>query len=329
MKKLIVMIALAFCSAFAFAKDELSGNYVDDAIAEYNDLMAQAKEYTAMAKAKGVTKAEKTEYQAEAKRLTAEATAIKKAVVDFGNMFSAIAVEKYNGVYVIPENFKERYEESTNGVVDVYNMSLQLKWPYLNKGVRTYKTSTFKGYLVCEYAEVGGKLDSAFMTIKNPNTGALHTINFEEANYWLMGKANKYIGRTEPSVYFDGADEDSPIPTKNIELHELISKLTFAGGGSCAAKTTKTVVTGCSACGEPTSKTLTSTCVKMTKMSGFVTGKMMCECPEDENWNHTCIAGSCGLLVEDGDYVRSSEASIAGKFSASYNSKASIVNVAD
>lgn len=309
MKKLIVT-ALACFSMVAFAGEEFESNYVQDAIAEYDALIAASK-------VKGISKTEKKELQAEA-------NAIKTSVVNFGKMFSAIAQSKYRGVYVIPEEFKTRYEDSTNGVVDVYNMTLKIKWPWLNKGIRTYKTSTCKGYLVCGYAEAGDQISDAFLTFKNPNTKSLHTIEFEEADYWLMGKSNKSIARTEPSVYFEGADGESPIPVGNVELHELITKITFAGGGACTVKSVTTYTTGCNACSEPTTKKQTVSCVKMKSMSGFVTGKMECECPEDEAWTHTLLGASCGLYLDaEGNPERSSEAAFAGQFSATYNSTAS------
>ena len=321
MKKLIVMVTLALCSAFAFADEPVvEGNYVEQAIAEYDDLMAQAKEAENAAKAEGITKDEKASLKAEAKALKAEAAAIQKEVVSFGTMFSAISYAKTRGVYVIPEEFRTRYIEATNAVTDVYNMQLQIKWPYLKAGIRNYITSNFKGYFVMSYDE-NGTLVESFMTIKNSKTGALHTINFDESNYWLIGKSNKYIARTIPSVYFEANEFDAPIPTKDAELHETFVKLTLAGGGTCAVKSVQTTAGGCNACGQVSLPSMT-TCVKMKNISGFATGKMKCEC-EGEGLTHTLIGGACGLDLSEGTPIFDQTAAFSGKFSGSYNTKAS------
>ena len=54
-------------------------------------------------------------------------------------------------------------------------------------------------------------------------------------------------------------------------------------------------------------------------MTGNVNGYMDCECPEDENWNHTAETTICGVKLDaDGNIVRSHNAAFWGSWSATY-----------
>lgn len=110
------------------------------------------------------------------------------------------------------------------------------------------------------------------------------------------------------------------------EPHEKIVSLGLAGTG--VLKYTKTVIKGCGACGVPT--TMTEYCSILNSMSGNLVGVMDCECPDEEGWDHTVIAGACGprapaSIDDDGDItvleeVRTHYASIWGTWKATYKS---------
>jgi len=50
---------------------------------------------------------------------------------------------------------------------------------------------------------------------------------------------------------------------------------------------------------------------------------MVCECPDEDEWSHTLLAGKCGVFEGELADIRVSEAAIWGTWTASWNSKLS------
>ena len=205
---------------------------------------------------------------------------------------------------------------------DVYTMKVALKVPYLKNGVRTYSSQTLQGCLYVEFDDPESEFSDSYAVLTNKKTKVVHTIDFGGARFINMigksqGKNDKYVPRTIPTVLLEGYDYE----IEGNDPHELIQMIVFAGSGS--VKETKTKTTGCVYCGEPS--TTTTYCRHITKMSGSVVGYMDCECPDEEDgWTHTLIKTLCGFLKdEDGDCVRSHNASFWGTWSAEHNKKLS------
>lgn len=194
-------------------------------------------------------------------------------------------------------------------VTDVYDFKAAIKVPYLSAGIRLYKNITFKGYLSVGYDE-DGVAQSVTLEMKNKKTGVSHNIEMNTFMYNLMGKSNKTINRSTPTIYM--LEEDDEIYCCSA-AHELIKNLALAGTGSL--KYYKGYTTGCGPCGD---QVTVAGCNKLYKMNGYLTGIMDCECPEDEDWTHTLEAGYCGIVGE-----RSHDAAIWGTWSATYNAKLS------
>ncbi len=207
----------------------------------------------------------------------------------------------------------------TNSVeaVDVYSFKASIKQPLLKSGVRTYTAVTLKGNLYVEYATTDDSMSAAYAIVQNSKTKAIHRIDFTDGFYNLMGKSNKESLRTVPTVFLTGADSEVTAGTGKgaQEPHEKILAVTFAGTGKLKKLKTTTITCGMCGIGGKT----TTYCNKLQSMSGNVTGYMDCECPEDENWNHTAETIFCGVkLDDDGNIVRSHDAAFWGSWSAKF-----------
>lgn len=206
-------------------------------------------------------------------------------------------------------------------VTDVYNFKATIKQPLLKAGVRDYASVALKGYLYFEYDESTNSVGAVYAVVENSKTKVVHTIDFTDGFYNLMGKTTKTSFRSVPTVWFDGADSNVEEGTGKgaQEPHETIVKVTLAGKGML--KYLKDVILGCTSCGGGSK--LTTYCSKLNTMSGNIVGYMDCECPDPEPWNHTVETCACGVREEDGDIVRSHYASFFGTWSASWNKKLS------
>ena len=208
----------------------------------------------------------------------------------------------------------------TNNVaeaVDVYEFKASIKQPILKSGVRTYTTVSLKGDLYLEYESVDDGISAAYAIVKNSKTKVMHRIDFTDGFYHLMGKSTKTTVRSLPTVILSGSDSECYAGTGKgaQEPHEAITSIQFAGQGTLKQIKTKTV--NCGVCGG--SSTTTAYCNKLYKLTGNVTGIMDCECPDDENWNHTLETNFCGVKNdEDGETTRSHFASFFGSWSAKY-----------
>lgn len=207
-------------------------------------------------------------------------------------------------------------------VTNVYDFAMNLRVPYLDNGTRVYKPQKIIGYMYTEYSS--NELVNVWVEAQNRKTKVLHLTSFgDDSFYNLMGKTDKTSLRTVPTVFFEGADEETMIPCECEipgEGHEFIKKIQLAGTGKL--RPVKTVVIGCSACGE-TQKT-TAYCNVLISMNGSVTGYMDCLCPEDEDWWHTVKTCICGVFLDDaGQYERRHEAAFWGTWKAKFNRKLS------
>lgn len=331
--KTVIMLALCAIGLFGQAKDVAEPNVVSELYGQYAALQTQ---YNALQKDYKATKNkdEKALIKDQAALVKADADALLLEAKFYGELAKYANIGTYKGIKVPTAEFVEAYKNSTEmaPVVDVYDIKFSIKYPFLSNGIRTFKTSTFAGEMVIEYSDASNSISKAYMYLKNGTTAAIHMVDCTESAYWLIGKAkNNVIARTVPAVYFEGTEcEGYPLEINpKYGAHEAFAKLTFAGDGSLAyTKSTVTVAGGgCGACGVPAAPiTSTSYCAKLSKMSGFVTGKMNCLCPEDIDWTHTFVAGACGIVDGEISEIRSHTASMAGKFSAVYNKKLSVVN---
>lgn len=201
----------------------------------------------------------------------------------------------------------------TNDVAltDTYKFKAAIKVPYLSAGVRTYKSQAFQGYMYVGYTE-DGEVASAKIELQNKKTKVKHYITVDEFMYNLMGKKSKTSIRSVPTVFIK-SDSDE-VEQVSAEAHELFKTISLAGTG--ALKYMKgSSTTLCGFCGTDT--VTTAACNRLAKMSGSLVGIMDCECPEEENWSHTLLAGYCGVLSdEDGNVERSHDASFWGTWSA-------------
>lgn len=198
--------------------------------------------------------------------------------------------------------------ETTN-IVDTYKFSASLNVPYLKGGVRSYTKQTLKGEMYVEYESDTSTVSRCYIVAQNKKTGVTHTIDFTDGFYNILGKKTKKSYRSTPSVYFSTTND----VVEGSNAHETIVEIQLAGKGALKTSSTKSTV-----CGVCSAESVTRTnCNILSKMQGSVTGVMDCICPEDEAWDHTVEAGSCGCLVnEDGTYVRSHLASFWGTWTA-------------
>jgi len=192
---------------------------------------------------------------------------------------------------------------------EVYDFKMNLEMPVLKSGIRNMVSCSFKGYMYMEYENDEEGPSSVWIECKNKKTDVTHRIEFTEGFYNLMGKADKKIGpRRTPTIYFEGGDVDN-------ESHENIKKMNLCGSG------TLKLYKGagcCGFCGDTPAN-----CIRLVAMNGKVNGTMICNCPDDIPWTHTLMAGICGLLTDDGNYMRTQEACFYGSWSAKRNEKLS------
>lgn len=207
----------------------------------------------------------------------------------------------------------------TSVITNVYDMSMSLKTPVLYNGVRSYKSQSYKGYLYAEYTD--SELTALTALVKSSGTKVIHQIEFSgDSFYHLMGKTTKTSDRSEPTIYLEGADVANEGTSSKFGNHETIKKIQLAGGGSL--KAVKSVTVGCSACGEAVKTT--AYCNILVKASGYVTGIMDCECPEDEDWWHTVKTALCGVFYDaNNDVERDHDAAFVGSWKLSFNKKLS------
>lgn len=190
---------------------------------------------------------------------------------------------------------------------EVYDFKMTLNVPYLDSGVRQYKSCAYTGYMYMEYTNDNESVSKVWVMCKNKKTKVDHVIDFTDGFYALMGKSNKNILRTVPTVYFEGEDIDN-------ESHEEIEKITLSGNGTIKIFKGK----GCGYCGDSTAD-----CARLQSMKGSVTGTMLCNCPDDLDWTHTILAGICGLLWDGEELDRTERAAFWGTWSAKRNAKLS------
>lgn len=208
---------------------------------------------------------------------------------------------------------------TTNTVeaVDVYSFKASIKQPMLVSGVRTYKAVALNGNLYFEYETVSNSMTAAYAIVENSKTKVIHRIDFTDGFYNLMGKASKTSVRSVPTVLLVGADTNCVAGTGKgaQEPHELIKYVSLAGSGTL--KKLKTTTVECSFCGVGTATT--TYCNKLATMSGNINGYMDCECPDDQNWNHTAETIFCGVKYDaNGDIVSTHDASFYGTWTAKF-----------
>lgn len=207
-------------------------------------------------------------------------------------------------------------------VTNVYDFSMSLKVPYLDNGTRTYKNQKIVGYMYAEYSS--NELVNVWVEAQNRKTKVLHLMSFSgDSFYNLMGKTDKKSLRTVPTIYFEGADEETVLESccaAPEEGHEFIKKIQLAGTGKL--RQVKTVVIGCDQCGG--SSVTTAYCNILVNMNGYATGYMDCLCPDDEDWWHTVKTCLCGVFLDDvGNVEPSHDAAFWGTWKAKFNQKLS------
>ena len=201
--------------------------------------------------------------------------------------------------------------------VDVYSFKASIKQPLLKNGIRQYIGVILKGNLYLEYATTDDSVTAAYAIVQNSKTKVQHRIEFDTGFYNLMGKSSKTSLRSVPTILFTGADAECVAGTGKgaTEPHETIKNIQIAGTGTL--KKTKSTIVACGTCGVGVSTT--TYCNKLAKMTGNVNGYMDCECPEDEDWNHTAETTICGVKLDtDGNIVRSHNAAFWGNWTATY-----------
>ena len=195
------------------------------------------------------------------------------------------------------------------GIYDVFNFKASLKVPYLNKGVRAYKTQSFTGTMTMYYTDYNTPVDSVTIVMTNKTTKVEHIIKADDGFVNMLGKK-----MTTPTVACMSQTVTSTA-TSARENHETIKLITLAGTGS-VKKTKIADAIGCDSCG--TGAAAAEYCYKVSKLSGSATGYMNCECPD--GFTHTMQSSSCGAGLEP-----MHEAAFWGNWSATRNSKLSYV----
>ena len=195
------------------------------------------------------------------------------------------------------------------GIYDVFNFKATVKVPYLMSGVRTYKTQSFVGIMTMYYTDYNTPVDTVKIVMTNKKTKVEHVINVTDGFLNMLGKK-----MTTPTV---ACISDSIISTAigAHENHESIKMITFAGTGS-TKKMKIADATGCDSCGAGGSDA--EYCYKVSKINGYTTGYMNCECPD--GFTHTMQAAACGNGIEP-----MHEAAFWGSWTASRNAKLSFI----
>lgn len=148
---------------------------------------------------------------------------------------------------------------------EVYDFATTIKYPAVGKtafvGAATKATGTFT---ITTEDETNV---TAVLKVTLKKTGATYTLVPEDA--------------TEIAVFGKkGTDCAQTIKFVNEDPSEGLVELTFAGWGTLKTKTTG----GCTPCGDTT-----STCSRITKMQGVVTGKYICPCGGTfQAWDGSC-----------------------------------------
>lgn len=195
------------------------------------------------------------------------------------------------------------------GIYDVYKFKASLKVPYLDKGVRAYKSQTFTGTMVAYWTDYESPVENVTIVMTNKKTKVEHVINVTDGFINILGKK-----MDKPSVACM-SDTVVSTATGTRENHETIKFITFAGTGSTKKMKIADAV-GCDSCGVGGSAA--EYCYKITKLSGSVTGYMNCECPD--GFDHTMSSTACGQGIEP-----MHEGAFWGSWSVSRNSKKSYV----
>lgn len=174
--------------------------------------------------------------------------------------------------------------------VDVYDFKASIRMPRLYNGIRTYQTCKFEGDMKLTYDD-DGNLDLVEVDMVNKKTGAIHNFVSEYCFYTLIGKPNKKYNmpRIYPTVLFAGMDTNT---VGNIE-HECLINTTFAATKGEVKRIKGTTIPG------PCCGIFIPDCVKLYKMSGYVTGIADCYCDPTINWTHTLYGSTCGFLFQE------------------------------
>lgn len=191
-------------------------------------------------------------------------------------------------------------------VVDTYSFTMSAKMPFVSKGVRTYASQSLKGTMVVEYADAEVGPSKVYIDVKNSKTKVEHRIWIDEGILNMMGKTTSKAYRSVPTVCWTGFDTNIVGTTQSA--HEKFISLMFAGNG--ALKYIKG--TGCDFCGDGV-----PSCNKVKSLSGYFTGIVDCQCPDNESWDHTIEANACGIQTyQTGEAVRTHDAAVWGSWSA-------------
>lgn len=152
--------------------------------------------------------------------------------------------------------------------VDVYKFKSSMKVYSLTK--KTYTTTSFNGELTID--SVTGE---AVLKADKRDTREKLTLAAEEPFMIVTGKKDR-----TGAVLFELA----AVPDSTNETDRVALVLTLSGSGKAKTKTE-----GCGPCGDET------TCTKIARLSGRMTGHYDCGCPNPQHFEYT---GECGPLDE-------------------------------
>ena len=151
--------------------------------------------------------------------------------------------------------------------VDKYDFSMSVKVPVVKSGVRDYKPYKFKGKMYLCWADEETTTPEVYFDVNQKGS----SMNFAVTGGFINRLGKKF---SKPSVKI------------LVTCSECGLDLTLAGSGSTKTKKGK----GCGPCG-----TGTSDCVKLSKLSGGVTGDADCFCGEN---SPTKPSTACGVGEE-------------------------------
>ena len=200
------------------------------------------------------------------------------------------------------------YSDTVTNAVDVYDVTASVRTPVVKLAKATKNAAAYvyrdvenrklKGTLTLTWVkEDGDDFEAVIPTLSLYDTknGAASTVEYtivedEETtrgvtpfDFSILGKKMEKAG-----AIFVGVDESVDEGNSGYKFLE------FSGFGSTTTVKTKTTVEACGPCG--ISSTTTGKCVKISKLSGKVTGMYSCGCEED---SPSSAAQSCGFIDDE------------------------------
>lgn len=158
---------------------------------------------------------------------------------------------------------------------DVYTFKATVKYPAI-KSTKTFSyrqpaATTLNGTLTVDYDDENPTNLTSTLEVVLKKTGETFTYDLDtDTTVVLLGKTG-----TTPGMFINTSEEES---TEG-------GKLQFAAAGYGSGKM-KTTTTGCGPCGD----TSTTSCYRVTKVSGNIVGMYTCPCenPQFDEWLWTC-----------------------------------------